>query len=289
VNVIVGCPGRILDLVNEGTCDLSQVNYFVLDEADRMLDMGFERDIRQIFTFVQKKRQTVMFSATWPRSIQQLAEEFLTNPVRVTVGSEELSANTKVVQIVEVIEDNFKRKRLLELLTKYHTQEREKVLVFGLMKVEASQLETFLQQRGYHCIAIHGNKSAPARAEALESFKRGSVPILIATDVASRGLHIPKVAYVINYSFPLTVEDYVHRIGRTGRAGATGISHTFFTKFDKGLSGELIGVLRKAGQNVPEDLLSFGTAVKKQEPKLGKIGLLPKAEGHIIFDDEDSL
>jgi ATP-dependent RNA helicase DBP3 len=286
VQLVVGCPGRLLDLANETSCDLSQVNYFVLDEADRMLDMGFEKDIRQIFSMVSKDRQTVMFSATWPKSIQQLASEFLSNPIRVTIGSEDLSANTKVKQIVEVIEMEQRDARLLELLTKYHKGQKEKVLVFALYKKEATRLEILLQRKGWKCTSIHGDKTSVARSEALESFKQSSPPLLIATDVAARGLDIPKVAYVINYSFPLTVEDYVHRIGRTGRAGATGISHTFFHKFDKAHSGELIGVLRKAGQDVPEDLMQFGTHVKKKEPKLGKIDI-NSTSSHITFDSDD--
>jgi len=288
VQLVVGCPGRILDLANQGHCDLSNVDFVVLDEADRMLDMGFEKDIRKIFDLCQPKtkRQTVMFSATWPDSVQRIANEYLNDPVRVTIGSEELSANTRIVQIVEVIDMDAREKRLFELLQQYHAPKKEKVLVFALYKKEAARLENIIQRRRYNCIGIHGDMSAPARAKALESFKSGDVPILVATDVAARGLHIPKVAYVINFSFPLTVEDYVHRIGRTGRAGATGISHTFFHKFDKGLSGELIGVLKKAGQEVPQELLAFGTAVKKKEPKMGKIDLNQQSN-RITFDSDD--
>jgi len=173
------------------------------------------------------------------------------------------------------------------LLAKYHAGQKDKVLIFGLYKHEAARLETFLTRRGFRCVSIHGNKSVPERNQALEGFKDGNPPLLIATDVASRGLHIPKVACVINYSFPLTVEDYVHRIGRTGRAGSTGISHTFFTRHDKGLSGELIGVLRKGEQEVPVELMAFGTTVKKKEPKLGKIDLnAPSTSTHITFDSD---
>jgi len=285
--IIVGCPGRILDLVNEGNCDLSEVDYLVLDEADRMLDMGFERDIRTIFGHVKKQRQTAMFSATWPKAIQQLASEFLTAPVRVTIGSEDLSANVRVQQIVEVIDMDNRDARLFELLRKYHDPQQEKILIFALYKKEAARLEIVLNKKGWSCASIHGDKSTPQRSKALEDFKRGNPPLLIATDVAARGLDIPQVAYVINYSFPLTVEDYVHRIGRTGRAGASGISHTFFHKFDKGNSGELIAVLRKAGQDVPEELKAFGTFTKKKEPKLtGKLETNVSTGGHITFDSD---
>jgi len=280
----VACPGRLLDLVNEGTCDLSDVSYMVLDEADRMLDMGFERDIRKIFSFVKKDRQTLMFSATWPKSIQLLAADFLNNPIRVVVGSEDLSANSRVEQIVEVIQKDARDARLFELLKAYH-KKGEKMIVFVLYKAEASRLEKLLSSRGFPCTSIHGDKSSPARAEALSAFKRGSPPLMIATDVAARGLDIPKVEYVINFSFPLTVEDYVHRIGRTGRAGANGISHTFFHRDDKSLSGELIGVLRAAKANIPEELKAFGTTTKRKEPKLGKIDLGHSA-ARITFDSD---
>jgi ATP-dependent RNA helicase DBP3 len=285
-DIVVACPGRLLDLINEGCCDLSQVSYVVLDEADRMLDMGFERDIRSIFAKVQKKRQTLMFSATWPKSVQLLASEFLDNPIRVVVGSEDLAANSRVEQIVEVIDMDARDKRLFELLKSYHKQ-GEKMLIFVLYKKEATRIETLLTRRGFACTSIHGDKTSPARAQALEAFKKGNPPLMIATDVAARGLDIPKVEYVINYSFPLTVEDYVHRIGRTGRAGATGISHTFFHKHDKALSGELIGVLRTAKANIPEELLAFGTATKKKEPKLGKIDT-NYVSNRITFEDSDS-
>eukprot|EP01127_Copromyxa_protea_P009292 TRINITY_DN2177_c0_g1_i2.p1 TRINITY_DN2177_c0_g1~~TRINITY_DN2177_c0_g1_i2.p1 ORF type:complete len:540 (-),score=188.92 TRINITY_DN2177_c0_g1_i2:24-1643(-) len=284
-DVVVACPGRLLDLIQEGAVDLSEVDYMVLDEADRMLDMGFERDIRQIFGMIQKKRQTLMFSATWPKSVQILAGEFLDNPIRVVVGSEDLTANSRVEQIVEVIDMEKRDDRLLTLLKQYH-KKGEKIIVFVLYKKEAGRIETLLQRRGFNCCSIHGDKSSVLRAEALANFKKGSPPIMIATDVAARGLDIPKVEYVLNYSFPLTVEDYVHRIGRTGRAGATGISHTFFHKHDKSLSGELIGVLRQAKANIPEELLAFGTATKKKEPKLGKIDL-NQTNSRITFDSDD--
>eukprot|EP01126_Amoeba_proteus_P036695 TRINITY_DN3745_c0_g1_i2.p1 TRINITY_DN3745_c0_g1~~TRINITY_DN3745_c0_g1_i2.p1 ORF type:complete len:267 (-),score=72.58 TRINITY_DN3745_c0_g1_i2:49-801(-) len=246
--------------------------------------MGFEPDIRKIFSLVKKDRQTLMFSATWPKIIQQLASEFLSNPVRVIVGSESLVANSRVKQIVEVVEERVRKNRLFELLEEYHKQ-KEKLIIFVLHKKEAGSLEGVLQRRGVLCTSIHGDKSTVQRAEALASFKVGKPPILIATDVAARGLDIPKVEYVINYQFPLTIEEYVHRIGRTGRAGATGISHTFFGSYDKHLSGQLIGVLRAAKEPVPPELLAFGVAVKKKEPKLGRIDL-NKSSNHVTFDSD---
>jgi ATP-dependent RNA helicase DBP3 len=271
--VVVATPGRLLDLIQDGACNISNVSYLVLDEADRMLDMGFERDIRSIISLCPKAgpiggRQTAMFSATWPPTIQQIAGEYLFNAIKVLIGSAELSANRKVTQIVEVIEQADKEKTLIKLLGQYHSSRKNRVIIFCLYKKETARIESFLQSRGYGCVAIHGDMSQDARTRAFEQFRDGIVPLLVATDVAARGLDIPQVEYVINLTFPLTIEDYVHRIGRTGRAGATGIAHTLFTSLDKGHAGELANILREAGVEPPEALLKFGTHVKKKEHAL---------------------
>ncbi|KAL0045639.1 hypothetical protein WJX82_000399 [Trebouxia sp. C0006] len=268
-DVVVATPGRLEDLVQEGSCRLSGVTYLVLDEADRMLDLGFEPHIRTIAQQTRADRHTLMFSATWPSSIQKLAAEFLCNPVKVTIGSQDLSASHSVTQVVEVIEPQRRDQRIDELLQKYHKTRKNRVIVFVLYKKEASRVEAQLGKKGWKCVAVHGDISQSQRTAAVEKFKSGEVPLLIATDVAARGLDIPDVEAVINYSFPLTTEDYVHRIGRTGRAGKTGLAHTFFSgATDKARAGELINVLREAGQTVPQELLAFGTTVKKKESKL---------------------
>lgn len=269
VDIVIGTPGRLQDLMEMGACNLKEVSFVVLDEADRMLDLGFEPAVRAILSQTCSVRQMVMFSATWPLEVHQLAQEFMDpNPIKVVVGSEDLAANHDVMQIVEVLEDRARDERLQCLLEKYHKSRRNRVLVFVLYKKEASRVEMMLQKRGWKVVSISGDKQQHARTKALSLFKDGSCPLLIATDVAARGLDIPDVEVVINYSFPLTTEDYVHRIGRTGRAGKKGVAHTFFTKDNKGLSGELINVLREAGQTVPAALLNFGTHVKKKESKL---------------------
>ncbi|XP_060207723.1 DEAD-box ATP-dependent RNA helicase 5 isoform X3 [Lycium barbarum] len=268
-DIVIGTPGRLQDLMEMGVCNLKEVSFVVLDEADRMLDLGFEPAVRAILSQTCSVRQSVMFSATWPAAVHQLAQEFMDpNPIKVVVGSEDLAANHDVMQIVEVLEDRARDERLQCLLEKYHKSRRNRVLVFVLYKKEASRVEMMLQKRGWKVVSISGDKQQHARTKALSLFKDGSCPLMIATDVAARGLDIPDVEVVINYSFPLTTEDYVHRIGRTGRAGKKGVAHTFFTKDNKGLSGELINVLREAGQNVPAALLNFGTHVKKKESKL---------------------
>jgi ATP-dependent RNA helicase DBP3 len=240
-----------------------------------MLDEGFLPAIEKILSLCPAAgdaltdRQTVMFSATWPEEIRALADKFLRdNVLRVTVGSEELSANHRVTQIVECVQMHEKDRKLLGLLEQYHASRRNKILIFVLYKKEAADLQSKLQQRGYNVTGIHGDKSQFDRTSALDEFKTGKTPLLIATDVAARGLDIPQVEYVINYSFPLTVEDYVHRIGRTGRGGATGISHTFFTDNDKTLAGALVGVLQEANQDVPKDIYQYPMITKKKTSKV---------------------
>lgn len=214
-------------------------------------------------------RQTVMFSATWPEEIRALAANYLhVDAIRVTVGSEDLSANHRVTQIVECVDASQKDSKLMGLLQKYHKSRTNRCLLFVLYKREADQLERTLVSRGYKVVGIHGDKSQEARTAALEEFKSGRIPLMIATDVAARGLDIPQVEYVINYSFPLTVEDYVHRIGRTGRAGNFGVSHTFFTDFDKGLAGALVAVLQDANQEVPQEIYKYPMVMKKKQSKV---------------------
>ncbi|XP_039142287.1 LOW QUALITY PROTEIN: DEAD-box ATP-dependent RNA helicase 5 [Dioscorea cayenensis subsp. rotundata] len=269
VDIVIGTPGRMKDLIEMGICNLGDVSFVVLDEADRMLDMGFEPEVRSILSQTSSARQMVMFSATWPLAVHQLAQEFMDpDPVKVVIGSEDLAANHDVMQIVEVLDDRSRDARLVALLEKYHQSQRNRVLVFVLYKKEAARVETMLQRRGWKAVSVHGDKSQHDRTKALALFKEGKCPLMIATDVASRGLDIPDVEVVINYSFPLTTEDYVHRIGRTGRAGKKGVAHTFFTQENKALAGELVNVLREAGQVVPEALTKFGTHVKKKESKL---------------------
>ena len=265
--VIVATPGRLIDLMEEGCCSLDQVSFLVLDEADRMLDQGFERAIRQIIGATHPERQTCLFSATWPESVKQLASEFLSKPVMVTIGSEDLAASKSVTQIVEVVEERSREWKLQNLLKKYH-KDNNRILIFVLYKKEADRITSALESKGWNVAAIHGDRTQDKRIRAIEDFRKGSVPILVATDVAARGLDIPGVEYVINFSFPLTIEDYVHRIGRTGRAGKTGVAHTFFHAGDKLRAGELVQVLKESGQNVPKEMMQFDLNVKRKEHKL---------------------
>lgn len=269
-HIIVATPGRLNDLIDEGHADLSLVHYLVLDEADRMLDKGFEDQIRNILTHTPSTtsgRQTLMFTATWPPSVRALAATFTTSPVHIAIGANnptgELRANTRITQKVEVVAPEDKQARMLQLI-KTH-QPAGRILAFCLYKKEATRIESFLRSRHLPVAAIHGDMPQSARLASLEAFKSGACPLLVATDVAARGLDIPEVKLVLNITFPLTAEDYVHRIGRTGRAGKEGLAITLFTVHDKGQSGALVNVLRAAGQVVPKELLDFGGTVKKRE------------------------
>ncbi|CAN9157136.1 unnamed protein product [Alternaria alternata] len=269
-HIVVATPGRLNDLIGDGSADLSKAEYVVLDEADRMLDKGFEEAIRQIISQTPKKRQTLMFTATWPPSVRDLASTFMNSPVRITIGdnqSGELRANVRIKQLVEVLDPHAKEQRLLQLLRQYQSGKNkdDRILVFCLYKKEAMRIENFIRRQGFRVGGIHGDLSQEKRSASLAAFKEGHVPLLVATDVAARGLDIPAVKVVINVTFPLTAEDYVHRIGRTGRAGKEGLAITLFTEHDKALSGSLINVLKAANQPVPEELMKFGTTVKKKE------------------------
>jgi ATP-dependent RNA helicase DBP3 len=241
-HIVVATPGRLNDLIGDGSADLSKAEYVVLDEADRMLDKGFEEAIRQIISQTPKKRQTLMFTATWPPSVRDLASTFMNSPVRITIGdnqSGELRANVRIKQLVEVVDPRGKEQRLLQLLRQYQSGKNkdDRILVFCLYKKEAMRIEDFIRRQGFRVGGIHGDLSQERRSASLAAFKEGHVPLLVATDVAARGLDIPAVKLVINVTFPLTAEDYVHRIGRTGRAGKEGLAITLFTEHDKALSG----------------------------------------------------
>jgi len=262
--VVMATPGRLISLLESNECDLSRCQHLILDEADRMLDMGFEPDIKKIMSYLPSQRQTAMFSATWPEEIRALAGQYLTKPVKVIIGSDDLTANSRVTQIVEVIDGRAKDRRLTQLLTKYHDQ-KNRILIFCLYKKEAARVESSLWNGGWNVTGIHGDMGQTQRTQAFNNFKDGSVPLLVATDVASRGLDIPNVEYVINYTFPLTIEDYIHRIGRTGRAKKSGVAHTLFTIAEKGKAGDLCRVLREADQEVPSELEKFGPSIKKKK------------------------
>ncbi len=220
---VIGTPGRLKDLINQRAFDTTMFTNIVLDEVDRMLDIGFIHDIRFLVAKLPKQRHSYFFSATMTREVEEVMRSFLTNPVKVSVKTQETSEHI-YQNVIRIQAGQNKVDVLSDLLRK---DEFEKVIVFGRTKHGINKLETLLTARGLRVCAIHGNKSQNARQRSLEIFKRGRVQVLLATDVAARGIDINGVTHVINYDEPGTYEDYIHRIGRTGRAGKTGTALTF--------------------------------------------------------------
>jgi|TARA_B110000444_G_C18810090_1_gene582092 ATP-dependent RNA helicase RhlE len=223
VDIIVATPGRLLDLINQGFCALNKIQFFVLDEADRMLDMGFIRDVQKIVKILPAKRQTLFFSATMPDSVVKLADTILNSPKKVKVKST-LTPVERISQSVIVIEPQDK---VLQLITLLKDKVFESVIVFTKTKHKANRINQKMKAVGIATEAIHSNKSQAARQKALNAFKDGDIKILIATDIAARGIDVEAVSHIVNFDMPSTPEDYVHRIGRTARAGASGIAISF--------------------------------------------------------------
>ncbi|MDN3665876.1 DEAD/DEAH box helicase [Algibacter miyuki] len=220
IDVLVATPGRLLDLQNQGLLSLKRVEIFVLDEADRMLDMGFLRDIEKVIKSMPEKRQNLMFSATFSKDIKKLAHGILNNPVQVEATPENTAVEA-ITQKVYRVAKGLKTPLIIKLISDGNWKQ---VLVFGRTKHGANKLCEKLDKAGISAAAIHGNKSQGARTKALAGFKSGRIRVLVATDIAARGLDIPLLPHVINFEIPNIPEDYVHRIGRTGRAGANGVA-----------------------------------------------------------------
>lgn len=264
-HLLVATPGRLVDMLERGKIGLDFCRYLVLDEADRMLDMGFETQIRRI---VEKDsmpppgdRQTLMFSATFPKEIQMLARDFLDNYIFLAIGRVG-STSENITQKIVWVEDRNKRSYLLDLLnaTPIRSQPAESlILVFVETKKGADSLEEFLYSHGYPVTSIHGDRTQREREDALKSFRSGNTPVLVATAVAARGLDIPHVTHVINYDLPSDVEEYVHRIGRTGRMGNLGLATSFFNDKNRNLTRDLMELITESKQELPGWLESMAT------------------------------
>jgi len=277
VDIVVATPGRLLDLINMGKTNLHKTSFVILDEADRMLDMGFEEDLRKILSKVHTNSQILMWSATWPVEIRKLASEFLGEYVHVKIGNQEngLSINKRIQQKFKFCQEDNKFKSLFEILLHIHTKssndavvaetkveikkendtsEFHKTIIFTNYKSRCDVLVNDLRNK-FKIDSIHGDKSQYERDLTIHKFKKGETKILVATDVAARGLDISDVKVIINYDYPNSLDDYVHRIGRTGRSGKTGISYTLWSEENDQRAKPLVELLRKADQEIPSELL----------------------------------
>lgn len=244
IDILIATPGRLLDLMDQRYVNLQHIKLFVLDEADRMLDMGFIHDVKKVIARLPQKRQTLFFSATMPKEIQSLADGILNNPTKVEVTPVS-STVEKIEQSVFFVEKGDKRKLLLHLLK---DSDVSSALIFTRTKHGADRVAKDLTRAGIGALAIHGNKSQNARQSALQNFKTGRTRVLVATDIAARGIDVESLSHVINFELPNVPETYVHRIGRTGRAGASGVAYSFCDAEEKEF---LRDIQKLIGKNVP--------------------------------------
>ncbi|XP_048209647.1 probable ATP-dependent RNA helicase DDX43 [Perognathus longimembris pacificus] len=274
VDIIIATPGRLNDLQMNNFVNLKSVTYLVLDEADKMLDMGFEPQIMKILLDVRPDRQTIMTSATWPYAVRRLAQSYLKEPMIVYVGTLDLIAVSTVEQNIIITTEEEKRTHIQTFLESMSP--KDKVIVFVSRKAVADHLSSDLILRQISVESLHGNREQSDREKALENFKTGKVRILIATDLASRGLDVHDITHVYNYDFPRNIEEYIHRVGRTGRAGRTGMSITLITRNDWRVATELINILKRANQSIPEELVLMAERYKanklkkEMEKKMGR-------------------
>ncbi|XP_021560369.1 DEAD box protein 53 [Neomonachus schauinslandi] len=276
IDIIIATPGRLNDLQMNNFVNLRSITYLVLDEADKMLDLGFEHQIMKILLDVRPDRQTVMTSATWPDTIRRLAQSYLKEPMIVYVGTLDLVAVNTVEQNIIITTEEEKRSLIQEFLQSLSPQ--DKVIVFVSRKLVVDDLSSDLSIQGIPVQSLHGDREQHDRERALEEFRSGKVKILIATDLASRGLDVNDVTHVYNYDLPRNIEEYVHRVGRTGRAGKTGVSVTLMTQNNWKIATELVKILKRANQNVPEDLITMAEHYKLHKPKKDT-GKISKSQG----------
>ena len=270
VDILVATPGRLLDLINQGHLDLSKTEYLTLDEADRMLDMGFIRDVRKIIAKLSQQRQTLMFSATMPREVAKLAKDILFEPEQVKIVAKTVAVD-RIDQRVHHLETGAKKARLIELLA---APEFERVLIFTRTKYGADKVVKFLDRSGISAEAIHGNKSQGARQRALGNFRMGRCRVLVATDLASRGIDVDDVTHVINYELPNVPESYIHRIGRTARAGAEGIAISFCDGSDQPHLRQIERLIKRSLDVVGQPPVDFVPAkTKAAKPAVRRPGV----------------
>ncbi|XP_061141808.1 probable ATP-dependent RNA helicase DDX43 [Syngnathus typhle] len=261
VDIVIATPGRLNDLQMNEYISLRSITYLVLDEADRMLDMGFEPQIMKILLDIRRDRQTVMTSATWPAGVRRLAKSYLKNPMMVYVGTLDLAAVDTVQQTVLVMHEEDKKSYLFGFIG--NLLPMDKVIIFVSKKIICDDLASDMCLHGLAVQSLHGDREQYDREEALKDFKGGRVRILVATDLASRGLDVHDITHVVNYDFPRNIEEYVHRVGRTGRAGRLGASITLVTRENWRMAPELIPILERSGQDVPVELVQMAERYEK--------------------------
>ena len=288
VEIVIATPGRLLDHIEQKTMNLSQTSIFVMDEADRMLDMGFLPDLQRIINLLPKQRQNLMFSATFSTDIKRLANSFLNNPVTIEVARSNATADN-VTQIIYKVEDDAKRAAVAHII---RTRGLKQVIVFSNTKIGASRLSRELEKEGVNATAIHGDKTQGERMMALEQFKRGEIEVLVATDVAARGLDIAELPAVINYDLPYNAEDYVHRIGRTGRAGASGDAMSLCTEKDARLLADIEKLIKQKLVPIPLEglIVPSGRGERSERPERssGDRGERGSSERHSRGDSSES-
>ena len=279
--VVIATPGRLIDLMECNILSMNDVSYLVLDEADRMLDMGFEPQIRTIISKITNPdRQTLMWSATWPKEVRALAEDFLKEYVQINIGALQLTANHNITQIIDVCEEFDKMPKLMQLLSEIRQESiQNKTIIFAETKRKVDDVTKQLRSRGVMTMCIHGDKSQQERDYVLRQFRDGQSTTLVATDVAARGLDVDDVKYVVNFDYPNNSEDYVHRIGRTGRRDRRGTAYTFFTRANAKQASDLVDVLREAGQEISPKLMSMipigrnsGPGRRRYGNPMGRVG-----------------
>jgi ATP-dependent RNA helicase RhlE len=263
LDVLVATPGRLLDLMNQREVDLSQVEIFVLDEADRMLDMGFLRDVRKVVDALPSRRQSLLFSATMPEDIRRLGQKLLHDPVRVEVSPPSTTVEL-IDQRVYFVDKSHKRDLLADIL---QDETFERTLIFTRTKHGADRVSRQLGQAGVSALALHGNKTQGARERALASFRKGSVRALVATDIAARGLDVPGITHVINFDLPNIPESYVHRIGRTARAGKEGVAISFCDGTERPYLKDIEREIRCRIEVVRTPTTSRTTRARRDEPR----------------------
>lgn len=274
VDILVATPGRLLDLIGQGHIDISGIDFFILDEADRMLDMGFIHDVRRIIKYVPAKKQTMLFSATMPKGMEEIVAKLLVNPIEVSVSP--VSSTVDLIeQYVYFVDQSHKIDILAELLKQY---KNEPVLVFTRTKGGTDRVVKHLGRRNIKAQGIHGGKSQNARQNALENFKNSEICALVATDIASRGIDINELKYVINYDLPQVPETYVHRIGRTGRAGNEGTAISFCNYQEQGLLKDIEKLIKKKIEVLVNEKYPMvdttekeKTTQKRPQPKAAKV------------------